>query len=88
MTPGEGIPARPGPAGPGGVPGPGPARPGATPGAVGSDPAPTAPDPLASTLQTVERRLDTLDDLSLDLRVRTLAAVEAELRSALETARS
>jgi len=43
---------------------------------------------LASRLQAVDARLAGIEDLSLDLQVRTLAAVEADLRSALETARS
>ncbi|WP_312348487.1 hypothetical protein [Actinomyces sp.] len=43
---------------------------------------------LASRLQAVDARLEGFEELPLDLQVRTLAAVEADLRSALETARS
>jgi len=43
---------------------------------------------LDATLETVEARLEGLEDLSVDLQVRTLAAVEADLRTSLETARS
>lgn len=43
---------------------------------------------LASRLQAVDTRLEGFEELPLDLQVRTLAAVEADLRSALETARS
>ncbi|WP_154671898.1 hypothetical protein [Actinomyces provencensis] len=43
---------------------------------------------LASQLQAVDARLEGFEELPLDLQVRTLAAVEADLRSALETARS
>lgn len=50
-------------------------------------PVPEPPGP-ASRLQAVESRLAGIEELPLDLQVRTLAAVEADLRSALETARS
>lgn len=43
---------------------------------------------LTSQLQTVDARLEGVEELPLDLQVRTLAAVEADLRAALETARS
>lgn len=56
-----------------------------TPGAPLPVPEPPAP---TSQLQTVETRLEGIEELPLDLQVRTLAAVEVDLRSALETARS
>lgn len=53
----------------------------------GAPPVPPTGD-LDATLETVEARLEGLEDLSVDLQVRTLAAVEADLRTSLETARS
>lgn len=48
---------------------------------------PGRPSPLELTPEDVSARLDGLEDLPLDLQVRTLAGVEADLRAALDASR-
>jgi len=48
----------------------------------------TGPDPRgASAVPDVDARLEGLEDLPVDLQIRTLAGIEADLRTALDATR-